>query len=207
MEDAGTAAAFAGIFGITIIFIIVIAIIWLVVIGLTIAGLWKMFKKAGEEGWKALIPFYNLYILCKLVGVTPWWLLIICISYVICSIPFIGAFASIVAIAAYYYFFIILGIGTARSYGKEDVWTVGFLLVPFIFYPLIGFKKEVEYLGVKEVKDPVWDWLVTTFGGSNKVPEAQVINEENNEAFKYCSKCGEKIAKDDKHCSKCGEKV
>lgn len=27
---------------------------------------WKLFEKAGEEGWKALIPIYNLYILFKI---------------------------------------------------------------------------------------------------------------------------------------------
>ncbi len=38
----------------------------------TIAGLWKIFEKAGEKGWKALIPVYNYYIWLKILR-RPWW--------------------------------------------------------------------------------------------------------------------------------------
>ncbi len=37
---------------------------------LTIIGLWGMFIKAGEKGWKSIFPFYNGYILCKIAGCT-----------------------------------------------------------------------------------------------------------------------------------------
>lgn len=30
---------------------------------LGIAGRWKVFEKAGKEGWKSLIPFYSSYCL------------------------------------------------------------------------------------------------------------------------------------------------
>lgn len=33
---------------------------------LLIVALWKVFEKAGEKGWKSLIPLYNLYIYCKI---------------------------------------------------------------------------------------------------------------------------------------------
>lgn len=39
-------------------------------------GMWKLFEKAGQAGWKALIPFYNLFILLKIVGRPGWWLLL-----------------------------------------------------------------------------------------------------------------------------------
>ena len=26
-----------------------------------VVGMWKMLEKAGEPGWSALIPFYNMY--------------------------------------------------------------------------------------------------------------------------------------------------
>ncbi len=35
---------------------------------LSIVGLWKVFTKAGEQGWKSLIPIYNSYILFKIAG-------------------------------------------------------------------------------------------------------------------------------------------
>ena len=31
-------------------------------------GLYGMFKKAGVEGWKAFVPFYNVWIMVELAG-------------------------------------------------------------------------------------------------------------------------------------------
>lgn len=47
---------------------------------LLVIGLWRVFEKAGEEGWKALIPVYNFYILFKISGLGPmyFWLQLIC---------------------------------------------------------------------------------------------------------------------------------
>ena len=33
---------------------------------LMIVAMWRIFAKAGEAGWKAVIPFYNTYILYKI---------------------------------------------------------------------------------------------------------------------------------------------
>ena len=41
-------------------------IISLVLIVLVIAGMWKIFSKAGVPGWHSLIPFLNVYDLCKI---------------------------------------------------------------------------------------------------------------------------------------------
>lgn len=43
---------------------------------LTLAGMWKTFEKAGESGWKALIPVYNLYIIIRISGHSGWWLIV-----------------------------------------------------------------------------------------------------------------------------------
>lgn len=33
-----------------------------------VIGLWKLFKKAGKQGWEAIIPFYNTYVLVEISG-------------------------------------------------------------------------------------------------------------------------------------------
>jgi hypothetical protein len=38
---------------------------------LMIAAWWKIFTKAGQPGWACIIPIYNLYVWCKIVG-RPW---------------------------------------------------------------------------------------------------------------------------------------
>ena len=52
------------LFGPNDVFMNILEIIFYI---LVIIGQWKMFEKAGESGWKALIPIYNLYILYKII--------------------------------------------------------------------------------------------------------------------------------------------
>ena len=44
-------------------------IIYLLFIILIIAGLWKVFEKAGKPGWAAIVPIYNVIVLeCDRAG-------------------------------------------------------------------------------------------------------------------------------------------
>jgi hypothetical protein len=43
-------------------------IIYLAIIVLVVAGWWRMFTKAGEDGWKAIIPIYDFLVLLKIIG-------------------------------------------------------------------------------------------------------------------------------------------
>lgn len=66
-------------------------VIWAV---LVIAGLWKMFTKANEAGWKALIPVYNFYILMKICWQpTMFWALIGC-NIGVCLFTWLGIYFS-----------------------------------------------------------------------------------------------------------------
>ena len=62
---------------------IIIAIIWGI---LAIIAMWKIFTKAGEAGWKSIIPIYNVYIMYKIVGMKNWfWYTIIaafCLGFI-----------------------------------------------------------------------------------------------------------------------------
>ncbi len=40
---------------------------------LSLRGLWLIFEKAGQEGWKALIPVYHHVIITRIAGVSAWW--------------------------------------------------------------------------------------------------------------------------------------
>ena len=43
----------------------ILIIIYIAVIVFEIAALWKVFVKAGQPGWAAIIPFYNYYIVAE----------------------------------------------------------------------------------------------------------------------------------------------
>ena len=59
-----------------VVIYMVIALVNLVIYVLSIIADYRLFEKAGEEGWKAIIPFYNYFVLCRIVmGDSLWfWL-------------------------------------------------------------------------------------------------------------------------------------
>jgi hypothetical protein len=99
----------------------IIGVIYLGVIVLSIAGMWKVFTKAGQPGWAVLIPFYNMYVLLKIVGRPGWWLILF-------FIPIVGL---IVAVIVYY--------ELSKSFGKGAGFFLGMFFLPFIFIPILGF--------------------------------------------------------------------
>lgn len=89
---------------------------------LAIIGLWRVFTKAGQLGWAAIVPVYNLYVLLRVAGNLPGWLLVL----------FIIPYLNIVMM-------IIVGILVAERFGKGAIFGAGLGLLPFIFYPILGF--------------------------------------------------------------------
>ena len=68
------ALAAGAILGTMFGFVLVCVIIWYL---LLVIASWKIFTKAGEKGWKSLIPIYNVYILYKISGLSFWkWLVL-----------------------------------------------------------------------------------------------------------------------------------
>lgn len=127
-EIATVGTALAGI----LLFVILIAS----VIGIIqIIAMWKIFTKAGEKGWKCLIPIYNFVILFKISGLSPWLILV----FLAAIIPFIGWLAPIAMNA-------ILSYKLAKSFGKDTGWAVGLYFLPSIFYLILAFGKS-EYVG------------------------------------------------------------
>jgi signal peptidase I len=95
----------------------------------TIVGLWKLFEKAGEQGWKILIPFYNFYIWLKIIKKPMWW-------FVFLIIPFINVFVVLLMIVEIVKCFKKYGLG-AQALGA---------VFPFIYLPYLGFSKRETYL-------------------------------------------------------------
>jgi len=103
-------------------------IVYLAIIVLLIVGMWKVFEKAGKPGWAAIIPIYNLIILIEIVGkpmIWILWLIIPCVNIV---------------------FLVWLYNLMSKSFGKSEGFTVGLVIFPYIFWPLLGFG-DAKYLG------------------------------------------------------------
>ncbi len=109
---------------------------------LQVVAMWKIFEKAGEAGWKSLIPIYNLYILLKIIRFN--WLLLL--GLLIFIIPIVGW-----VVGAIYMFVlqVIICYRLARSFGKELGYTIGLLLLAPIFYLMLGFG-DAKYKALKD---------------------------------------------------------
>lgn len=94
---------------------------------------WKIFKKAGEEGWKSIIPIYNTYIYLKICGISGWFMLI----FFLPLIPVEGI--TLVASVISGLFSIYSSYRLSKSFGHGVGFTIGLVLLPIIFIPILAF--------------------------------------------------------------------
>ena len=96
----------------------------LITLGITFLVIWvswfKIFSKAGQSGWKAFIPILNIVVFTKIVDKPIWWLGI----YLILPI---GYFLSAIQIS--------------KRFDKKIIFTIGMILLPIVFFPLLAFSK------------------------------------------------------------------
>ena len=121
-----TGTASAGMLGALIVAMLVTVLVaWAVV---AVAG-WKIFQKAGIEGWKALIPFYSTYLLLEVAGYNGWFVLLSFVPY-----------ASIVVA-------VLLALGLAKNFGKSVLFAIfGLLIFSIVGYLMLAFGSD-KYLG------------------------------------------------------------
>ena len=128
-------SAFGSMFGALVGFLVVFAIIGLALLILIIVGLAKIFKKAGEEGWKAIIPFYNIWVLVKILGLNWWWFLIYLapsiLGLVSVSLSSVAYIAELVASIVIYY-------NLTKKMGKTTGYIVLLVFFPYVMIPVLG---------------------------------------------------------------------
>jgi hypothetical protein len=100
---------------------------------ITLESFWKIYKKAGKEGWASIIPIYNIIVLLEIVKKPTWWTILF-------FIPFVNLIFSIWVTNL-----------LSKQFNKGVGFTLGLIFLPFIFYPLLGLSK-VEYIN-KFIKD------------------------------------------------------
>jgi len=95
---------------------------------LMIASFWKIFTKAGQPGWPAIVPIYNIYVLLMVARKPGWWLLLF-------FLPLVSAVISI-----------IVYIDVAKNFGKGTGFGIGMVLLPWVFWPILAFG-NAQYTG------------------------------------------------------------
>jgi hypothetical protein len=100
-------------------------IIELALVVAVLAGVWKVFVKAGKPGWGSIVPFYNIILMLQIAQRPLWWIVLF----------FIPVVNLIIAI--------IMSVDIAKYFGKGTGFGVGLALLGFIFFPILGFGDAV----------------------------------------------------------------
>ena len=199
---ASSANTFLGMAVGLAVFVIILAIAIAV---LMIIAYWKLFKKAGKNGWEAIIPYYNSWTLNEISGAHwIWWIVLtiasagagqgisIKLGDVITTGGAITSMCSVAVILAT----LVVSINVAKKFGKTTGFGVLCALLPFIGYPILAFGSAKYDKDAKVAPHGIFDraW--------NKEHEKEVKKNINE-----CPKCNEKVTKTMNNCPNCGTKL
>ena len=133
---------------------------------ISVIATWKIFKKAGEPGWKAIIPIYNIYMLYKIVGMKMWFWILICTGILLSIIMGVDGTAGVFSmtnaqLAAFnwndhmltvvtlvIYCIFALGVDiyycirTSKSFNHGGLFATGLFFFQPIFWLILGFGKS-----------------------------------------------------------------
>ncbi|RDV37665.1 signal peptidase I [Bradymonadaceae bacterium TMQ3] len=115
-----------------LVVLLISLVISLALLLVLVASTWKLFTKAGQPGWMSLIPVLNTIIMVQIAGKEIWWVLLLFVPV-----------ANVVAM-------IIISLAFAEAYGKDTLWGLGLIFLPFIFYPMLAFG-NAQYMGSSRV--------------------------------------------------------
>lgn len=108
------------------IYFMTLLAIWII----SIVALWNVFEKAGESGWKSIIPFYNYFTLFKIAGINGWMFLLL-------FVPIANLIVTI-----------MLSLDVAKAFGKSSLFGIfGLWIFSFIGYLILGFGDAKYQLG------------------------------------------------------------
>ncbi len=132
----------------------VIATVGIAMYVITVIAYWQIFKKAGEKGWKSLIPVYNSYIIYKISWKTSmfWIMLILDIVYAVLAGINVSAQSGVLAFLMYAVYIAVIVIAIiamhklSKAFGHGAGFTVGLIFLSPIFILILAFGGS-KYVG------------------------------------------------------------
>ncbi len=104
-------------------------IVSLIVGIIAVIAIWRVFQKAGQPGWAAIVPIYNLYTLFKITWGNGWFFLLM-------LIPLVN-----------FVIVILTMLKLAKAFGKGGGFAAGLIFLSFIFMLILAFG-DSRYYGV-----------------------------------------------------------
>ena len=142
--SAGDAAALGALLG---GYIATVGIISLAIAVLMIIAWWKIFEKAGEAGWKAIIPIYNIYTFCKIIGMN-FWIYVLAIPF---GLGILSALVPALAVLTSIYglvLSILIAIKLGDAFKQSTGFKIGLFFLAPIFELILAFG-SAKYAGKK----------------------------------------------------------
>lgn len=129
---------------------LVIVLLWYV---LQVIAYWKIFTKAGQPGWKSIIPIYNQYTQFRISWKIPYmywvWLACMVAGVILGSIngwiAYVGGAASLAATIIG----VIATVKLSKAYGHGVGFAIGLIFLGPIFMMILGFGSS-QYLGPQD---------------------------------------------------------
>lgn len=110
----------------------IIGLFYVAILVFYIYCMWKIYVKAGQPGWAAIIPIYNYVVLLQIVGKPVWWIFLM-------FIPLVNIVIGIIVISE-----------LSKAFGKGAGFTLGLIFLGFIFIPILALG-DAQYKGNKPV--------------------------------------------------------
>ena len=97
-------------------------------------GTWKLYRAAGENPWKAIVPVYNAIVLLKILHRPKWWVLLL-------FLPVINLMM-----------FMVLWVDTVKHFGKNSpLHGVIAVLSLGLFIYTVNYQKNPKYIADKSI--------------------------------------------------------
>ena len=119
---------------------------------------WKIFEKAGKEGWRSLIPFYGDYVEYCIIWEGKWYfvsLIALVAGSLLGGIPYLGPTIMMAGLVIGSVMRVVKSMQEAHAYGKDDGFAIGLMTFSFVFQFLIAYDSSIEYQGPQPTP-PFW---------------------------------------------------
>lgn len=153
------------------IFLLVIAAVALVIWVITVIGNYKFYEKAGQPGWKAIIPFYNTYTLVEISGLDWYWFLALISTYIV---AIVGAIVPFVEFFSWIFNFVVifaricLYSNLSKKLHKDTGWLICGVIFGNIMTCIAGFSNDTVFDNTVEVsKNGLLDEMMNKNNNNN----------------------------------------
>lgn len=185
--DVGSTVATG--FGAALGILAFVYILCLAVCIFTIVCNWKVFKKAGKNGWEAIVPIYNIIVLLEITKLPMWYLILFLIP--------VGNFVAL----------LLIYIELAKKFGQSTLFGIGLAFLTPIFMAILAFNKNYVY----QVDNGLSPNTTVTYANQQPVqPVQQPVQSTESVQTSHpnnCPNCGAAVNLNDRFCMYCGKQL